>query len=337
MGTKKDLRPGARFPENLRVTMEATKTPATDRFLSISGLILTRGRRRVLTGVDLDLRRGEVFGLLGPNGAGKSSLFQALAGLLPVDAGAIELEGRRLAAGDRALLERTGVVFQSPALDERLSARVNLQLAAGLYGTTGATLSERVDEALAFAELTDRAKDPVKELSGGMRRRLELARAFVHHPDFLLMDEPTTGLDEPSFVRAWEKIKALAEKGVTMLLTTHRAAEAELCDRLAILAGGKIAAVGTPDELRAEVGGDVVELVPEDPAGAAELLRTGLELDPEVHGDAVRLVADRAHELVPRIVEALPEGAVRRIAVHRPGLGDVFLALTGRDLSEDEA
>ncbi len=316
---------------------KSTTITATKSFLEIHGLALDRGDRRVLDGVDLELQQGEVFGLLGPNGAGKSSLFQALAGLLPVVAGEISLLGERLPVGDRRLLEQTGVVFQSPALDERLSAMVNLRLAAGLYGTSGAEASSRVVEALAFAELTDRARDPVKELSGGMRRRLELARAFVHHPKFLLMDEPTTGLDESSYQRAWEKIKALAKKGVTLLMTTHRAEEAALCDRLAILAGGRIVAVGTPDELRARVGGDVVELVAEDPEEAVVALKTGLDLTAEHVAGLVRIVADKAHELVPRIVEALPTGALSSIAVHRPGLSDVFLALTGRPLEEDEA
>ncbi len=315
---------------------ECTDSIAPDRFLSICGLVLKRGDRQVLDGVDLELQKGEIFGLLGPNGAGKSSLFQALAGLIPVSGGHVILRGERCAPGDRALLKRTGVVFQSPALDDRLSAEVNLRLAAGLYGTTGVTAAERVAEALEFAELADRAKDPVKELSGGMRRRLELARAFIHHPEFLLMDEPTTGLDLASYRRAWEKIKALAKRGVTVLLTTHRAEEAALCDRLAILASGRIAAVGTPEQLRARVGGDVVELVAEDSEAAVSILREKLGVEPEDLAGTVRIVADRAHELVPRIVLALPAGAVESIAVRRPGLGDVFLTLTGRDLSEDE-
>jgi ABC-2 type transport system ATP-binding protein len=334
---KKDHRVPVPITENRIPMTESTKTATLNRFLSIRGLVLDRGARRVLDGVDLDLEKGEIFGLLGPNGAGKSSLFQALAGLIPVTAGEVALEGEALPVGDRRLLQRTGVVFQSPALDDRLSAQVNLRLAAGLYGLTGAEAAERADEALAFAELTDRAKDPVKELSGGMRRRLELARAFIHHPDFLLMDEPTTGLDEHSYQRAWEKIKALAKKGVTMLLTTHRAEEAALCDRLAILAGGRIAAVGSPEELRAKVGGDVVELVPEDPEVAVTTLKTKLDLTAEHVAGRVRIVADQAHELVPRIVEALPTGSLKSIAVHRPGLSDVFLALTGRTLEEDEA
>lgn len=337
MGTKKDLRLCASLTEKVLPMSQSTHSSMSDQFLSIRGLVLHRGERRVLTGVDLALMRGEIFGLLGPNGAGKSSLFQALAGLIPVDSGFVLFRGEKLAPGDRALLERTGVVFQSPALDERLSPTVNLKLAAGLYSISGATAAKRAAEALEFAELTDRANDPVKELSGGMRRRLELARAFIHHPDFLLMDEPTTGLDEPSYHRAWEKIKALAARGVTVLITTHRAEEAALCDRLAILAGGKIVVVGTPNELRERVGGDVVEMVAADPEEVVRVLQAELGLSAEHLAKTVRIVAVRAHELVPRIVEALPTGALDSIAVHRPGLSDVFLALTGRALTEDEA
>jgi ABC-2 type transport system ATP-binding protein len=314
---------------------ETTTLPAGKPFLEIRGLALDRGDRRVLDGVDLTLLKGEVFGLLGPNGAGKSSLFQALAGLIPVNGGEVLLCGETLPVGDRCLLEQTGVVFQSPALDDRLSALVNLKLAAGLYGLFGAAAAARAMEMLDFAELRDRANDPVKELSGGMRRRLELARAFIHDPRFLLMDEPTTGLDESSFKRAWEAIRELARKGVTVLITTHRAEEAALCDRLAILSAGRVAAVGTPDELRARVGGDVVELVAGDLEAAAAMLAEKLELSAETVGGKLRIVAEKGHELVPRIVNALPPGEIESIAVHRPGLSDVFLILTGHALEED--
>jgi ABC-2 type transport system ATP-binding protein len=306
-------------------------------FVEVNGLALSRGGREVLRGLDLDVRRGEIFGLLGPNGAGKSSAFQALAGLLVADGGTVVLDGRELPPGHRDLRARTGVVFQSPALDERLTARANLSLAGRLQGLTGERLAERVSAMVSFARLEGRDREPVKQLSGGMRRRLEIARAFVHEPDLLLMDEPTTGLDEVSYQRFWKSVRGLAEGGVSVLLTTHRAEEAELCGRLAFLFGGKIVACDTPDNLRRRVGGDVLELTVEDPEAVARGLKEEMGLPAEVAVGLVRVVSERGHELVPRVVEALPEGSLESVSVRRPGLGDVFLSLTGRGLLEDEA
>jgi len=308
-----------------------------DAFLAVSGLTVSRGDRRVLDGLELSIRKGEIFGLLGPNGAGKSTAFQALAGLLPAEAGDVTLEGETMPLGDRRLRARLGVVFQSPALDDRLSARQNLSLAGALYGLSGADLKERVAKGVALAELEGRDREPVKRLSGGMRRRLELARALIHDPALLLMDEPTSGLDEASYQGFWRLLKGQAAEGsVTVLMTTHRAEEAELCDRLAFLSGGKVLALDSPAALKDRVGGDVLELVVGDPEETARILRETLSLEPEVRARAVRIVSEKGHELVPRVVEALPRGSLESVSVHRPGLGDVFLTLAGRDLSEDE-
>ena len=308
-----------------------------DAFLAVSGLTVSRGDRRVLDGLELSIRKGEIFGLLGPNGAGKSTAFQALAGLLPAEAGDVTLEGETMPLGDRRLRARLGVVFQSPALDDRLSARQNLSLAGALYGLSGADLKKRVAKGVVLAELEGRDREPVKQLSGGMRRRLELARALIHDPALLLMDEPTSGLDQASYEGFWRLLKRLtAEGSVTVLMTTHRAEEAELCDRLAFLSGGKVLALDSPAALKDRVGGDVLELVVEDPEETARILRETLSLEPEVRARAVRIVSEKGHELVPRVVEALPRGSLESVSVHRPGLGDVFLTLAGRDLTEDE-
>lgn len=305
--------------------------------LEIRDVSLARGERRVLDGFSLAVRRGEVHGLLGPNGAGKSSAFSVLIGLLPPSGGELRLQGEPVPFGGSRLKERMGVVFQHPALDPRLTARVNLSLAAGLYGLGGAERRRRIDEMVAFADLEGRDREPVKKLSGGMRRRLEIARALLHSPAILLMDEPTTGLDEASFARTWKTLRALAaEKGVTILLTTHRAEEAELCDRLSFLSGGRVVAEGSPDELRERVGGDVIEIETEAPAEAKAALAEALAADAEVLAGRVRIVAEKGHELVPRVVEALPRGSIRSLSLHRPGLSDVFLGMTGRELREDE-
>jgi len=302
------------------------------------GLSLRRGDREVLREFSLEVGPGEIFGLLGPNGAGKSSAFEALVGLLPVTAGEVRFDGVSMRAGDRRLRARMGVVFQSPALDDRLTARDNLGLAAALNGLKGADARERVAEMVTFAELDGRDREPVKQLSGGMRRRLELARALVHRPGFLLMDEPTTGLDEPSFRRVWKAFRGLAAgRGVSILLTTHRAEEAELCDRLAFLDGGRVVATGTPTELRREIGGDVIEFRAGDAEEAAGIVTDALGVPATVHGDRVRVVTAEGHGIVPRIADAFPAGRLESIELHRPGLADVFLKMTGRDLDGEVA
>ncbi|MEN8152328.1 MAG: ABC transporter ATP-binding protein, partial [Planctomycetota bacterium] len=306
--------------------------------LEIHGLSLSRGERVVLDGFSLSVGEGEIFGLLGPNGAGKSSAFAALVGLLPAESGEVRLDGEAMGVGDVRLRARMGVVFQDPALDDRLTARDNLALAAALNGLRGADARDRVAEMVVFAELDGRDREPVKQLSGGMRRRLELARALIHRPGFLLMDEPTTGLDEPSFRRVWRAYRALAaEHGVSILLTTHRAEEAELCDRLAFLDGGRIVAEGTPVELRRQVGGEVIEFVAGEPELSARGVSEALGLEATVHGGKVRVVTEGGAGMIPRIADLFPEGRLESIELHRPGLADVFLALTGHDLSGEVA
>src|SRR5688500_12908670 len=186
-------------------------------------------------GLPFEVRRGEGFGLLGPNGVGKSTAFQVLVGMaLPV-AGEVRLDGRVVPAGGRELRERMGVVFQSTSTDPRMTARENLAMSAALYGLAGAAARARVEEMLRFAELAERGADLVKTFSGGMRRRLELARAVLDGPGVLVMDEPTSGLDEASFQKFWEHVAELrARRGLTVLITTHRPEEAERCDRVAV-------------------------------------------------------------------------------------------------------
>jgi len=306
--------------------------------LAVSDLAVRRGGRDVLRGVSFAVRRGESFGRLGPNGAGKTTAFHVLTGLLPADAGTIVLDGRSVAPGDRALRREIGVVFQQPALDPRLGARANLRLAARLYRVPAAVARERIDASLSEAGLADRAADPVGTFSGGMRRRVEIARALLHEPSILVLDEPTTGLDERAYRATWETLDRLRrERGLSLVVTTHRPDEAERCDRLAVLHDGIVAACGTPDELRARVRGDLVVIEIDDPEGSARTLSERLGEPARALDGKVVLELDGAHARVPRIVEALPEGAVRSISVRRAGLGEVFLELTGRELADAPA
>ncbi|MFP2912054.1 ABC transporter ATP-binding protein, partial [Pyxidicoccus sp. 3LFB2] len=218
--------------------------------LQIEGLTRRFKGRTAVDGLSLSVRPGEILGLLGPNGAGKSTTFQVLAGLLAPDAGEVRFAGRVLALSDPSLRRQMGIIFQRSSLDDLLTARENLMLGARLYGLGGERARERVDAMLALIDLVDRGDERVSTWSGGMRRRLELARALVHQPRVVLMDEPTQGLDEAAFRAFWAHLKRLRDsEGVTVLLTTHRADEAEVCDRLAVLDAGRLVACDTPAAL----------------------------------------------------------------------------------------
>jgi ABC-2 type transport system ATP-binding protein len=305
--------------------------------LQLDGLTRSFKRRVVLDGLSLSVGAGQIVGLLGPNGAGKSTTFQLLAGLLAPDAGRVLLEGRPLSLSDPALRQRMGIIFQRGSLDELLSARENLLLGARLYGLTGERARARVEAMLRLIGLTARGDERVSTWSGGMRRRLELARALVHQPSVLLMDEPTQGLDEASFRAFWAHLRALRDaEGLTVLLTTHRSDEAELCDRLAVLDGGRLVAFDAPAALAARVGGDILTLEGEAPEQLAAQVRERLGLDARVVEGQVLVEVEQGHTLVPRLVEALPAGRLSSLSLRRPTLADVFLQLTGRALGADQ-
>jgi len=303
--------------------------------ITIRGLTVRRGDRLVLDGLELDIERGEIFGLLGPNGAGKTSLFHVLTGLLPPVSGEFTFEGRRTMPGDARFRSATGVVFQEPALDPRLSARRNLFLAARLYGVPKAIARSRIETLLERAGLSDRGDDPISTFSGGMRRRVELARGLIHEPSLLILDEPTIGLDEGAFRQFWNDLRISQETSdMTVVLTTHRADEAERCDRLGILDRGRVIASGTPDELRRRVRGDLLILETGDTESVADQLRTKFDLEPLCLDGRVLVRLERAHELIPRLVETLPPGTLDSIGMRRTGMGEVFLELTGNELSQ---
>jgi ABC-2 type transport system ATP-binding protein len=313
-------------------------TAATHARIEVRGLRHRFGTLEVLAGLSFRVQPGEIFGLLGPNGCGKSTTLRVLTGMLLPDAGDLLLDGAAITPGDRALRQRMGVVFQAPSLDVRLTARENLALSAALYGVTGAEARERIAALLGFTELGDRADEAVSKFSGGMRRRLELARALLHEPSLLLMDEPTSGLDERFFRQTWERIEKLREqRGLTVLLTTHRAEEAERCDRVAVLDQGKVIAEGEPEALRRRVAGDVLTLEAAEPEALCRELAERFELAPTVVDGKVVLERERGHELIPRLIEALPPGRIDSLSMHRPTLSDVFVKLTGRSLRDEGA
>jgi ABC-2 type transport system ATP-binding protein len=314
-------------------------TPVATAAVEARGIEFSYGERRALHGLDFRVAPGEIFGFLGPNGGGKTTLFRILATLAPPSAGSLRVfdadlsRGAQEAARVRRLL---GVVFQSPSLDRELTVRENLLHQGRLYGIPRAELARRIETGLARFGIADRAGERAETLSGGLRRRAEIAKALLHEPRLLLLDEPSTGLDPGARRDLWTALEALRKEGVTVLLTTHFMEEGDRCDRLALLSGGRIVAEGSPAALKDEIGGDVVTLTGADPeALTRDLAARFPDLEPSVRDGAVRLERERAHELVARLVETFP-GRVESVTVARPTLEDVFLRRTGYGLFAQE-
>jgi len=291
--------------------------------VEVEGLVRRFGERVALDGVTFAVAKGEVFGLLGPNGGGKTTLFRILSTALEATSGSARVAG--IDVRDPAVRRRIGVVFQAPALDKKLTVSENLLHHGHLYGLGGRGLRERIGEMLGMFGLTDRERDRVETLSGGLQRRVEIAKGLLHRPEVLLLDEPSTGLDPGARRDLWEQLRGLS--GVTVLLTTHLLEEAEKCGRLGILHKGKLVALGEPHALRSEIGGDVVTVRSADPAGLAEAIRAKFGVEPRVVDGTVRLSRERGHELVGPIAEAFG-GRVESVTVAKPSLEDVFHART---------
>lgn len=296
---------------------------------------------RALQGVSFSVGRGEIFALLGPNGGGKTTLFRILSTQMQPSSGAAYVLGNDIALRPGAARERMGVVFQSPSLDGKLTAEENLLHQGHLYGLRGDDLKTRMARALDAVKLADRRRDRVEKFSGGMQRRVEVAKALLHDPDLLLLDEPSTGLDPHARLDLWSQLVRLRdEQGVTSLLTTHLMEEADKADRVAILHKGRVVAIGTPEKLKSTVGGEVVEMQSRDPKKLQAAISQKFGGDPIVIGtDTVRLetarVADNAGaRMLVDIIEAFP-GLVEAGKVGKPTLEDVFVRCTGERFVND--
>lgn len=308
-----------------------------------SGVGYAYGERRALHGVSFTVEPGELYGVLGPNGSGKSTLFHLLSTRLVPAEGTIAICGADAAREPARVRERLGVVFQSPGVDPHLTVAENLRVHGRLCGLRGAALAERSADVLRRFRLEDRRDERVKSLSGGLRRRVELAKALLPQPSVLVLDEPSTGLDPGArrdLASALDLVRL--EDRVAVLLTTHLGEEAERCDRLLLLDRGVRVVEDTPAALRAAVGGEVLALESDDPvalrAAVAAHLAGGGDAGPEpvVQEGSVRLARPEAHRLVPQLVEAFP-GRVRAVTVRQPTLEDVFLHHTGHTLWEGAA
>lgn len=294
------------------------------------------GARRALDGLSFSVEPGEIFGLLGPNGGGKTTLFRILATLMAPTAGHTRVLGLDTVADPAAVRRKIGVVFQSPSLDRKLTVSENLLYQGALYGMPPRRAREQAAAMLRRVGLADRARERVEKLSGGLRRRVELAKGLLHAPQVLLLDEPSTGLDPGGRRDLWTYVREIRDQdGVTSLLTTHLMEEAEHCDRLAILDHGRLVALGTPAALRAEIGGDVLTLTTADPDTLSAGLFERFGLEAAVVDGKVRLEHNEGHVLIPQLVEAFPE-RIEAVAVGKPTLEDVFVKKTGHRFWSEE-
>jgi ABC-2 type transport system ATP-binding protein len=305
--------------------------------ISVQNLVHRYESRTALNGVSFEVRPAELFGLLGPNGSGKTTLFRILSTLMIPTAGRAVVMGCDAALDAASLRRQIGVVFQAQSVDAKLTAYENLWHQGHLYGLRGPALKKRAEEMLARVGLADRAKERVETFSGGMQRRIELAKGLLHHPGVLLLDEPTTGLDPGARRDLWQYLQTLRdEEHVSVLVTTHLMEEAERCDRLAILNEGNLVALGTPTELKSEIGGDVIMLdAAHDAVVLAEHIRARFGVQTTVLGNQVRIEREGGHRFVPDVVEAFP-GEIQAISVSKPALEDVFIHRTGHRFWSEE-
>jgi ABC-2 type transport system ATP-binding protein len=289
-----------------------------------------------LKDISFGVRKGEIFGLLGPNGGGKTTLFKILSTLLVPESGAVRIAELDVRENPHVIRHHLGVAFQFPSLDKKLTAKENLRHHGHLYGLRGSVLEDRISLMLERVNLKDRADDLVETLSGGMARRVELAKTLLHAPGLLLLDEPSTGLDPGARRDLWEQLKALRSKdGVTVLLTTHLMEEATGCDRLALLHRGQIVALGTPAQLTSEIGGDVLTIQSDEPQRLGDEIRRQFRCPATVLDGTVRIEREDGHLFIPQLVEAFP-GRIQGISLGKPTLEDVFIHRTGHRLWEDE-
>jgi ABC-2 type transport system ATP-binding protein len=310
--------------------------PAVPAVISVQELVHRYEGRTALNGVSFEVRQAELFGLLGPNGSGKTTMFRILSTLMVPSGGRAVIRGFDAAKEPGKLRREIGVVFQAQSIDLKLTAYENLWHQGHLYGLRGEVLKARIPELLSRVGLLDRAREKAETFSGGMQRRLELAKGLLHHPAVLLLDEPSTGLDPGARRDLWQYLQILRdEEQVTVIVTTHLMEEAGRCDRLAILNEGKLVALGTPPELKQEIGGDVILLDAKNAESLAERIRARFRLDAQVLAGQVRLEQENGHRFITEVFEAFP-GEIQAVSVSKPSLEDVFIHRTGHKFWTEE-
>ncbi|MCL5744048.1 MAG: ABC transporter ATP-binding protein [Acidobacteria bacterium] len=301
--------------------------------ISVENLSHHYGSRAALSNVSFEVEKGEIFGLLGPNGGGKSTLFRILSTMMAPGGGRAVIAGHDVMREAAAVRRNVGVVFQTQSLDKALTVGENLRSQGHLHGLSGLNLKQRMEKVMARLGLLERRNDLVETLSGGLRRRVEIAKALLHRPLVLLMDEASTGLDPGARRELRQYVQELRDnEGVTILLTTHILDEADHCDRLVLLHEGRVVAEGSPAQLRATIGGDVVVLETPESAALAERIEQRFGLAPVIRNGSVRIEIGNGHRFITEVVEAFP-GAIESVALHKPTLEDVFVDKTGASIA----
>lgn len=298
--------------------------------ISVQDVRFAYGEREALNGLTFDVQHGEIFGLLGPNGGGKSTLFRILSTLLPLQQGAANVGGFDLATQQAAVRQILGVTFQSPSLDRKLTVQENLKHQGHLYGLCGADLQSRIGLGLERLGVADRRRELVSKLSGGLQRRVEIAKSLLHRPRLLLLDEPSTGLDPGARIELWKYLRELRqEMSLTIVVTTHLLDEAEDCDRLGILHEGQMVALDTPDALRSSVGGDCLTIRSRDPERLAGDITAQFGVTVQRVGDQLRIERENGHDLLRDVVDQFGS-AITSVTLGKPTLEDVFVQRTGK-------
>lgn len=300
--------------------------------VEVDNLKFSYGNRVALDQVTFAIPAGEIFGVLGPNGGGKSTLFRVLSTLLPIQEGAARVRDFDVREQPDEIRRQIGVTFQSPSLDLKLSVIENLKIQGHLYGLSGRALRERCGVVMKQLGIVNRAGDKTEKLSGGLKRRVEIAKSLLHAPRVLLMDEPSTGLDPGVRFELWETLEQLrSESEVTIVVTTHLMEEADRCDQLAILDQGQLVITGSPDELRSQVGGDSLIIETAVLAELSAALKEDLQIEAQQVSGTLRIERENGHELLAHIANQYA-GRFRRLTLGKPSLEDVFIKLTGRSL-----
>jgi ABC-2 type transport system ATP-binding protein len=308
---------------------------STSPAVEIAHLAHRYGEREAIHDLSFSIAEREIFAVLGPNGSGKTTLFRVLSTLIPLQQGDVHILGHDLRRDASAIRSQLGIVFQSPSIDKKLTVLENVIHHGRLYGLNGRDLHNRADEMLARLGLADRRDELVEQLSGGLRRRVELATGMLHRPRLLLLDEPSTGLDPGARSDLWQYLEQVRDAdGVTVVVTTHLLDEAQRADRIAIMHSGNLAALDTPAALQAAVGGDAITIRTSEPAGLAADIDRQMQAAAKVVDGSVRLEQANGHQWIPRLVEAFPE-RIESITLGKPTLEDVFIHFTGHRFWSD--
>jgi ABC-2 type transport system ATP-binding protein len=305
--------------------------------VQVEGLTHRYGDRIALDSLSLKILTGEIFGLVGPNGGGKSTLFRILSTLIVPAAGTVRVFSHDVLSEPAKVRGLIGVVFQSPALDKKLTVKENLVAQGHLYGQSGARLKLKVEEGLKRMGLSERKNERTEKLSGGLKRRLEIAKALLHEPRLLLLDEPTTGLDPGMRKEVWELVRSLRDReGITVVATTHLMEEADQCHRIALLDRGKIVSMGVPGELRQTLGGDIISIRSGDPEGLRRRIEEKFSTRSILSDGEIRIEKRSGPQFFSELVSTFSK-EIESITLGKPTLDDLFISKTGRRLSDDFA